>query len=349
MTSYFKRVFIIFLILIAFNSAFSQAQDFPDAISYLNYVGSQFEEISKDMMSYTSAASHGKSARKVEKKRTELIQTVKAAEANMRKLKPFKGDHALRDSVISYFHINGIVLNKEYSKIVDMEDVAEQSYDLMEAYLLAKERAGDKLDEAFEKAQQQQNVFAEKNNIKLVETSNKLSQKMEVAGKVNQYYNQVYLIFFKSYKDEIYLTDALNKKDVNAIEQSKNSLSKSANEGMSLLVKINSYNNDASLRNACMKALEFFQSEAGKTPELIDFLLKKENFDKSKKAFDAKRESQRTKADIDQYNKGIDEYNTAINKSNNLNTELNKGRSSAINGWNKAGDDFLDKHVPKYR
>ena len=98
-----------------------------------------------------------------------------------------------------------------------------------------------------------------------------------------------------------------------------------------------------------MKALEFFKSEAGKTPELVDFLLKKENYDKTKKAFDSKRESQRTQTDIDQYNKGIDEYNAAVNKSNTLNNELNKNRSSAINGWNKAGEDFLDKHVPKYR
>jgi len=110
----FKRTLVTLLGLFAFD--FVQAQDFPDAISYMNYVGNQFEEISKDMMSYTSAASHGKSARKVEKKRKELILTVKEAEANMRKLKPYKGDHAYRDSVISYFHIDGIVLNQEYSK-----------------------------------------------------------------------------------------------------------------------------------------------------------------------------------------------------------------------------------------
>jgi len=44
-----------------------------------------------------------------------------------------------------------------------MEDVAEQSYDLMEAYLLAKERAGDKLDEAYKKVANQQKIFAEQN------------------------------------------------------------------------------------------------------------------------------------------------------------------------------------------
>src|ERR1041385_6886888 len=120
------------------------------------------------------------------------------------------------------------------SKIVDMEDVAEQSYDLMEAYLLAKERDGDKLDEAYKKVANQQKLFAEKNNIKLIESTSKLSQKIEEAGKVSTYYNQVYLIFFKSYKDDFYLTEALNKSDVNAIEQAKNSMDKNATEGMKL-------------------------------------------------------------------------------------------------------------------
>src|SRR6478736_2214817 len=145
-----------FLIALLFScsSQILFAQEFTDAISYLNYVGDQFEEISKDMMSYTSAAAHGKSARKVEKRRSELIQTVKAAEVNMRKLKPYKGDRSFRDSVTSYFHITGLVLNEDYGKIVNMAEIAEQSYDLMEAYLLAKQMVDKKMDEASKALQQ---------------------------------------------------------------------------------------------------------------------------------------------------------------------------------------------------
>ena len=325
------------------------AQTFNDPLSYLQYVGSQFEEISKDMMSYTSAASHGKSARKVEKKRQELMLTVKTAETNMRRLTPYKGDHAFRDSVIAYFQINGIVLREEYGKIVNMEEVAEQSYDLMEAYLLAKEKANDKLDEAYTKVSNQQKAFAEKNNIKLVEGKSKLSEKLETAAKVSQYYNTIYLIFFKSYKDEVYLLNAVDKMDVNSIEQSKNSLNKNATDGMKTLMKISSFANDATLKNACMKNLEFYNSESIRVPGLIDFQLKKENFEKIKKAFDLKRQSDRTQQDIDEYNKAIGDFNSAVNKFNVLNNELNKSRSTALNLWNKTSDEFLDNHTPKYR
>jgi hypothetical protein len=327
----------------------ANAQDFTDAGSYLNFVNIQHEEISKDMMSYTSAASHGKSARKVEKKRKELMETVKAAELNMRKLKPFKGDRALRDSVISYFRILGIVLREDYAKIVNMEEIAEQSYDLMEAYMLAKEKAEDKMDEAHKVVSNQGKIFADKNNIRLIESSSKLSQKIEASNKVFQYYNPIYLIFFKSYKDEVYLMEAIKKSDVNAIEQTKNSLDKNATAGMKQLMKISSFENDASLKNACMKTLEFYKSEASKTQGVVDFLLKKEGHEKTKKAYDSKREADREQADFDQYNKSISDFNAAVNKYNTLNNELNKSRANALNHWNKSGDDFLDNHVPKYR
>jgi len=339
-----------FILLLAAGVSLSVcAQEIKNAGDYMTFVSNQFEEISKDMMSYTSAVAHGKSARKVDKRRKELLLTVKTAETNMRKLKPFNGDRAFRDSVASYFRITGIVLNEEYGKIVDMEEVAEQSYDLMEAYLLAQEKADDKLDEAYEKASAQQKAFAEKNHIRLLEDKSKLNQKVEKASKVSQYYHKIYLLFFKSYKDDIYFTDAQNKSDAAALEQTKSSLDKNATEGMRQLMKIASFDNDASLKNACMKALEFYKFESTKAQGLVDYLLKKENFDKTKKAFDAKRESERTKEDVDAYNKGISEYNAAVNKFNALNNELNKNRNTVLNNWNKSVDDFFDNHTPKYR
>lgn len=71
------------------------------------------------------------------------------------------------------------VLKEDFDKILDMEDIAEQSYDFMEVYVLAKELA---------------------NNITLVEGEmDKKSQKINKASNVLEYYNDVYLIFFKSY------------------------------------------------------------------------------------------------------------------------------------------------------
>lgn len=330
---------------------FSQAQQTAaDPHAYLQSIGQQFYQISNDMMSYTSASSHGKSARKVEKKRTELINTIRSAEATVRKMKPFKGDATYRDTVVSYLHLNRIVLTEDYGKILDLEDIAEQSYDAMEAYLLAKEKANEKLDIAYESLRVQQQTFATTHNVKLVDGKSKLSQKIETAGKVFNYYNPIYLIFFKSYKDEAYLMDAIQRNDVNAMEQTKNALLASAEAGLAKLGPINPYKGDATLKATCQQLLSFYKMEASqKISQVIEFQLKKENFDKMKAAMDAKRPTDRTKEDIDSYNKIIHDYNAAIDKVNAVHNELNKKRSELLNKWNQTSDNFLDKHIPKYR
>lgn len=343
------RLLITALLLTGVGSAWAQ-QNTEQAHAYMSTIGTQFYEISNDRMSYTSAASHGKSARKVEKKRTELINTMKAAEANIRKMKPFNGSTAYRDSVVAYFVLNRIVLTQDYAKILDMEEIAEQSYDAMEAYMLAKEKAEEKLDNAFEKVNEQQKIFAQANNIKLVESDSKLSQKLETSGKVFTYYNPIYLLFFKSYKDEVYLIDAISREDVNAMEQTKNTLLANAEKGLAALGPISSYKGDASLKVACQRLLAFYKMEAEqKISEVINFQLKKENYDKMKAAFEAKRPADRTKKDVDDFNKMVTEYNAAVNKINALQNDLYKKRVEALNNWNQASDNFLNKHIPKYR
>src|SRR5688572_6855678 len=187
---------VIFFSTCLTQNIFAQTND-PGA--YLESIGNEFSEIAQNTMSYTSAASHGKSARKVEKRRNELMITLKQAEANVRKMKPFEGDHAFRDSVVSYLRISRIVLNEDYGKILNLEEIAEQSFDAMEAYLLAKEKASEKLDIAFEKVKEQQSLFAEQHQIKLISGNTKVGAKIETSNKVYVYYNQFYLFFFKSY------------------------------------------------------------------------------------------------------------------------------------------------------
>ncbi len=346
-----KQIHYTFSIIILILTSYTiRAQESNDAGAYLDHIGNQYTEVSKDIMSYTSAASHGKGARKVEKKRQELIASMKQAESTVRKMRAFQGDHQLRDSAASFFRLSRLVLLEDYGKIVDMEEIAEQSYDAMEAYMLAKERANDKLDHSYEMVREQHSLFAKKNNIRIIENESKLSQKLETSGKVYNYYNKVYLLFFKSYKDEAYLMDALSKGDVNAIEQTRSALSSSSSAGMGKLNEIGLFNYEATLKNACQQFLAFYQKEAtDKATEQVDFFLKKEAFEKMKKAFDAKRQGDRKQADIDLYNKSLNEFNQSVNKFNSINNDLNKKRGDLVNLWNKTSDSFLSKYVPRYR
>lgn len=340
------RGFFLTLVLVTgISSAYAQSE----AYQYLETIGNEFQEISQNSMSYTSAASHGKSARKVEKRRTELINSIKAAETRIRRMKPFAGDASLRDSVVAYLVIDRIVMTEDYGKILNMEEIAEQSYDAMEAYLLAKEKAEEKLEAAYDRVGEQQKLFANRNNIKIVEGTSKLGKKLEKSGRVISYHNKVYLLFFKSYKNEAYLMDALNKKDISAMEQTKNTLLMSAEQDLEKLGPIPAFNGDNTLKTACQQMLAFYKMEASqKVPEMVNFLLKQENFEKMNKAIQAKRPSDRSQTDIDNYNNAVKEFNAAVDKVNAMHNDLNKKRSALLEQWNNASENFLDKHVPKH-
>ncbi len=342
-----NRTYLTLLLALFSLQVFSQ--NFNSAVEYLNYISTYHRDITEDYLSYTSAVAHGKTARKIEKRRLELINSVKEAKKKISTMPAFQGDKALKDSATHYLGITYDILNDDYAKIVNMEDVAEQSYDAMEAYLLAQDLANEKQNKAGDSFIRSTEVFAKKNNITLLDDKTAFSQKVEKASKVNAYHRVIYLIFFKSYKQEVYLLEAIGKKDFSAIEQNNNSLKQFTDEGIANLVKKQAFEGkDNTLIQACREMLNFYKQETTKTKIFTDYMLKSENFDKLKVVFEAKKPSERTKEDVDNYNKQIAELNKAAADYNKVNTDLNNNRSRLIDNWNRASSNFLDNNTPKY-
>jgi len=340
-----KTFFYIFLLVIicSFDS-FGQSYETP--VDYMDHISKANQALTEKYLVYLSGVSHGKSARKVEKRRMELLQSISDTRFDIRGMPPYKGDKTLRDTTVAYLKILDNIFNDDYGKIVNMEEIAEQSYDAMEAYMLAKEKANEKLEEASKKQREMQRQFAAKNNVTLVETESETGAKMKTANAIMSHYHEVYLIFFKSYKQEAYLIDAMTQKNINSIEQNINALQKFTEEGLAKLKAMKGYNNDASLIIACRNLLNFYKTEATKGSYMTDFFLKQENFAKLKKQFDAKTGSRRTQQDIDQYNKAVNDMNDAAKDYNVNNDQFNKQRSAGLDGWNNAVKDYLDNYIP---
>lgn len=337
-----KKTLILFALIIT-KTCLAQ-----ESVAYLNEVSSLQTDVSKKYLSYVSSVSHGKSARKVDRNRVELLKTVQMSKSKATNMHAFKGDLSLKDGLKNYFGILYNVLNEDYGKIVNMEEVAEQSYDAMEALFLAQDLAGKKSEEAFDKYSEAYNLFAKKNNINLIEKKSELSDKLQKTAQVNQYYHKMYLLFFKPFKQEAYFIDAQNKKNISSIEQNKNTLEKNARQAISMLDTTKAFANDRSLITAARDLMMFYLDETSKSKTITDFYLKSENFEKTSKAFNSKSAKSRTQTDVDNYNKQVNELNSALNTFNNLNAELNKKREIFLDKWNKATSKFLDYHMPKY-
>ena len=142
-------VFATLFLLLSISLSAQPTGDSP--VDHMNYLNQLEENLSKKYLSYMSEVAHGNRARKMEKRRIELLNSVNEAIQAATKLRPYKGDPSLRDAFKEYWMVLNTIFKEDYHKIVDMEEVAEQSYDEMEAYLLIQEKAGQKLHEAYRK------------------------------------------------------------------------------------------------------------------------------------------------------------------------------------------------------
>jgi hypothetical protein len=175
----------------------------------------------------------------------------------------------------------------------------------------------------------------------------KKQKKITEAAEVIDYYNKVYLVFFKSYKQETYLLDAFNRKDINAIEQNKQALKSVSEEGKEKIVKIPSYEGDSGLKNKTLKLLNFYIAEANHDVEIMTtFLLEEEKFNRIKNHVEGMKQSKRTKEDIDRYNEAGARYNEASQKLNALFEKTNAKRGDLIDDWNKETEQFFKTYAP---
>lgn len=344
MKNYYKSFIILIAILFQFISNAVDAQSTNKALEYMNKISTSLQQVNEQYLIYISAANHGKSARKVEKRRKELITQVSAARNQMKAMQPFEGDSSLKTSYYTYLDLAFKVLKEDYEKIVNMEEIAEQSYDNMEAYILAKEKASEIVEEASEKNDLAYRKFAAAHNITILEDKSDMAKKSAAVTKVLTYYNKVYLIFFKSYKQELYLLSAIGSKDMSGLEQNRISLSKTSEQGIKDLDSLGAYKSDFSLVTNCKKLLAFYKKEADeKIPTMTEFMILNEKLTEQKKNIDSGHATDKEKAD---FNKNISAQNQQVIKYNKTNEELNKSRGALLDAYNNGVESFLSRHTP---
>lgn len=342
-----KTLPISLLLLVTFFTTALQAQSTNTAVEYLESISLPLNENQKETWQYLRAVTRGKSARTVEKKRSNLIEAIRNSRTAATRKKPFASDASLKNAVIIYLDLSHKVLKEDFDKILDMEAIAEQSYDAMEAYILAKEQASKKLSEAWDELDASIATFAANYNIELVAAeADKRSAKIQQSSDMLGYYNDVYLIFFKSYKQEAYILEAMNQEDINGLEQNISSLISVSEEGLEKLKTIDDFEGDASIKTSTANMLNnYIQISEKDYPVVVDFFIKQDNFNKLQKIMDGKSKKDRTQQDVDAFNQAVEAYNQSINDVNEVNEKLNKGRGKQIDQYNKQVQVFFDKHA----
>jgi len=326
------------------------AQDITtDPGAYMNAISNAETNMNKAYMAYISASAHSTRKKKVEKMREQAVNSIITCQNTINYLPPYQKDNSLRQSSLVFVQLCYKVFNQDYANIVNMEEIAERSYDQMQAFLLLQEATNDSLKVGNERMTQAVNSFAAKYNVKIISQKSELGEKMAATSRLSKYRDKVFLMFFKCNWEDGQLTEAVNQKNVTKIEQVRSALAKYAAEGLGVLDTLHGYENDLALANACKQALVFYKTEAEtQIPKVSDYYLKAEDFNKLKATMDAKPQNQRTQQDVDAYNKAVADMNAGVNIFNQINNELNNGRAGINNGWTNTERQFSDAHTPYY-
>lgn len=344
-----KTVFLIFIILFQSFPVLSEETETADI--YIHKVINPCSTIQPIMWDYVKTSAHSKDSVKIEIKYDKLLKKIAESQKEISKIDNFKGDESLKDSAQNYLKSLYLVLTQNYAQLIDMKKISEESYDKMKTYLIARERAGEKLQKVTDEFTNQQMKFAKKNNFELSIIQDDIYKKLQIAIKVDRYYKKIYLIFFKPYKQEFYCLNAISSQNQEAIKQNREKLLKESKEALKMLNKIKPYENrDATLTNAVKQILEFYVEEANNDFKTTsNFFLIKAEFDTAKNSLETKKtnDSKITQDDIDQYNLKVKEFNDIVNKMNNAVNKSNSQRSKLINNLNKISFEFYNSNVPK--
>lgn len=344
------KYFIILIILISSVSLKSQdssAIDKNAAVEYIKQIDANYTQLSVDMWEYMRAVAHSRSAWKIERRRQALIETSGLALSSVKETKDFDGSVAYRDSVLSFLTISNKVLKEDYGRLVALENHAGDSYQEMEDYMTAKDFASEKLEIASQNLLKAQKIFCEKYGIQLLENTSERAAKLKKAGEVFDYYNEFYMVFFKSNFQESIFIQAMKSKDLDSMIMAKDELFLYTQAGISLLANKASYNGDLSVKTVTEELLFFYEEEAlTHFPTFIKFYEDKAAFVKIKEELEKTPEEDRTQEMIDAYNAAGAALSEAVIKFNDLNKQLNFKRAELINKWNTVSGAFTDRNVP---
>jgi hypothetical protein len=316
-----------------------------EAMAYLQAMVAPLEEVRQSNYHYLQSVTRVRKARAVEKKRQELLKALQSVKDIVQGSKPLHGDATLKTDLIQYLDLVTIVLKNDFGKILDMEDIAAQSYDQTEAHQMALDMATAKLNASFGVLRNAQLAFFKKYGIRAIDKKDGLDLKIERVNKAISYYDTIFRIFFKVNHQNSYAQSAMTAKDAAGLEQHATTLVSFAEDALELIKQKHGYEGDNELIATAVKLLEYYRYAGQKAyPANIEFEIKTDNFRAAEKKMNAIKATDRTAEVINQYNGEVNAYNAAVKEINRINKQSFKTHRQLIKLWNTEMKKFFKNH-----
>jgi hypothetical protein len=312
-----KHFYFIFLAAIVFISTVSMAQkySFDNPADYNNHVVEEQNIVMRKSIDYTMQTVHSDDENSNNAMRLEVIKQIDQSIGELKNTAAYKNDAKLRDESIDVLTLYKEAFTTEFQEVNSLRKKSQDSYEAMDKYFKAQDKAENKLSNASRRFAKAQLDFATK--YKLTMEKGSMQDELDIITKVNQYSRALFLAQFKVSKVNAGFLDALNAQKAGVMEDKRKELQTVSATSLSTVKALSAFNGDKNYKAATIKLIEYYKSHSEKEYLEMETILKK-----------SKPE-----------NKDIERFNLLVIK-------MNEETTKNVQDFNKANKEFMRDNIP---
>lgn len=309
-----KQLLATALFLFTTLLTFAQGFSTNDPVAYNNYIVSEQSNLMSKVVEHIVQTVHNNNYREVESKRLEVIGQIETSIEKLEGVKPFKGDNSMKEEALAVCKLYYEAYVNDYSKINMLKRNRESSYDAMEGYFDAQDKAEEKLKLAAERFSNAQKSFANTHNMSIEAQSDETIHNI---SQVMQYSREVFLEFFRVSKMNALCLDRLNEQNAAKLEVCRLNLLEKSNASHERLQQMESFKDGEDFHGRTLAYINYHRLFANTELKELAEILAIEN---------------RTPGQVARYNAIIQQYNRDI--------------QILIENFNEAHLHILRKYIP---
>ena len=221
------KLFYLFILASLIPNANLLAQQFEEPAAYNNYIVGEQNKVLAKVIEYIVQSVHNEDFSAVENKRLQVIGQIETAIQRIEKLEPFEKGDKLKLEALEVLKLYKEAYKEDFSEINVLKKNRESSFEAMEQYFEAQDKAELKMNKTAERFNNAQKAFIEKHAL-IMEEAEK-DKTMEVISNVNKYSRDVFLEYFRISKLNAACLDALSAQNPDLLEKKRVALLEGAN------------------------------------------------------------------------------------------------------------------------
>jgi hypothetical protein len=312
-----QKYFLSLLAVVTFISYKTAAQkySFDNPAAYNNHIAGEQNLVLEKSINYSIQSVHSDDEHVNNSLRLEVIRQIDQSIGELKNTATYKSDAGLRDESIEVLTLYKEAFSTEFQEVNSLKKSSQDSFEAMEKYFRAQDRAENKLNHASKKFAKAQFDFASKYNLIMEQGS--MHEDLDVITRVNQYSRALFLEQFKVSKTNAAFLEALNVHKSGGLEGKRKELQDVSIASLNIVNAIAPYKGEENFKTATLNLIGYFKINSGKEYLEMENILK-----------NPKPES-----------KEIEKFNQMV-------IQMNEESSRLIQEFNKAHRAFLRENIP---